>query len=213
MNTNYTFFSNKLNELLFVKGISKKEFAKAVDCSQNTISRYSRGLSMPSRNKLRQISDYLGVEPEYFLSNSYETDSKMDLSFKDVRNIEFSKKLYELLRQHNLSQADLANKIGVTRQAINCYINGRDFPRFNVLEKICQLFNVDKSYFSEQPSKEDVLFLVEKIPTSFSTCPFSKLIIGAKSTDIRQSCIFGGECEIGNNACTHLKEIGEIAND
>ncbi len=68
-------------------------------------------------------------------------------SSANVERAEFSKKLVNLLRDHNMNQADLARKSGLTRDAISTYVRARSMPEPKNLAKLAAAFNVAPSYF------------------------------------------------------------------
>ena len=58
----------------------------------------------------------------------------------------FSNVFRELRTNANLTQQELANKLGVSRSAIGMYENGEREPDFETLELIADFFNVDMNY-------------------------------------------------------------------
>lgn len=58
----------------------------------------------------------------------------------------FSYKLTVLLDEHNMSQTQLAKKVGTTNVTICRYINGERIPRIDVVSKIASVFNVSLDY-------------------------------------------------------------------
>ena len=46
--------------------------------------------------------------------------------------------LIEMMQEQNISQAEMARRIGVTRQEINNFLSGRQVISFDKLERICQ---------------------------------------------------------------------------
>ena len=54
----------------------------------------------------------------------------------------FSYRLTVLLDEHNMSQTQLAKKVGTTNVTICRYINGERIPRIDVASKIASVFNV-----------------------------------------------------------------------
>lgn len=56
---------------------------------------------------------------------------------------EFGKTLKRLRTYRNLTQQQLADKLGVDKSTISCYESGKRTPDFEVEEKIADLFNVD----------------------------------------------------------------------
>lgn len=59
----------------------------------------------------------------------------------------FSYRLTVLLDEHNMSQTQLAKKVGTTNVTICRYINGERIPRIDVASKIASVFNVSLDYF------------------------------------------------------------------
>ena len=54
----------------------------------------------------------------------------------------FGKRLRELRMQHSLSQEALAQKLGVTAQAVSKWENGKSYPDFPIIVPMAQLFRV-----------------------------------------------------------------------
>lgn len=57
-----------------------------------------------------------------------------------------SYRLTVLLDEHNMSQTQLAKKVGTTNVTICRYINGERIPRIDVASKIASVFNVSLDY-------------------------------------------------------------------
>lgn len=58
----------------------------------------------------------------------------------------FGERLKSLRESHNLTQDELADELGVTKQAISQYERGVRRPDFDTLSRICDLFNVSSDY-------------------------------------------------------------------
>lgn len=58
----------------------------------------------------------------------------------------FSYRLTVLLDENNITQTELAKKIGTTNVTICRYISGERTPRIDVLIKICSVFNVSLDF-------------------------------------------------------------------
>lgn len=58
-----------LNTLMNSRGISNYALAKYLGCSQSTIKNWLTGLTSPSNEKLKMISEYFGVSADYLLGN------------------------------------------------------------------------------------------------------------------------------------------------
>lgn len=58
----------------------------------------------------------------------------------------FNERLFELRHQLDLSQAELANRIGVNKQTISQYERGVRRPDLDTLSILCDFFNVSSDY-------------------------------------------------------------------
>ena len=58
----------------------------------------------------------------------------------------FSYRLTVLLDENNMSQTQLAEKVGTTNVTIWRYINGERIPRIDVVSRIAAVFNVSLDY-------------------------------------------------------------------
>ena len=54
-----------------------------------------------------------------------------------------SKTIKEIRKNNNLTQRDLAEKLGVTYQAVSKWENGYNIPDIEILKKICSEYNID----------------------------------------------------------------------
>lgn len=61
---------------------------------------------------------------------------------KDIFTIRFN----EALNNASISQTELANKIGVQKQCVTEYKNGRTFPSLQTLRLICKELDVSSDY-------------------------------------------------------------------
>ena len=58
----------------------------------------------------------------------------------------FGKRLYQLRKEKNLSQEDLAEQLGVSRQSVSRWENGSASPDFDKTAQIAELFGVSTDY-------------------------------------------------------------------
>ena len=53
----------------------------------------------------------------------------------------FSEKLPKLRKDNNLSQEQLADKLGVSRQAVSKWESGNSYPDMEKMLQMCRIFN------------------------------------------------------------------------
>ncbi len=56
--------------------------------------------------------------------------------------MKINEKIYNLRKEHNLSQEELADKLNVSRQTISNWENGKFYPDIDALVKISKCFNI-----------------------------------------------------------------------
>ncbi len=71
----------------------------------------------------------------------------------------FSIALKTLRKQRGLSQAELAELLGMSKAAISMYETDRREPDFETMEKIADFFNVDMNYLYGQKAKDGEYYL------------------------------------------------------
>lgn len=67
----------------------------------------------------------------------------------------FNEMLKYLRNRDNLSQSELANKLGVSKSTISMYEVGKRQPDFETLETIADLFNVDMNFLLGKDDSEN----------------------------------------------------------
>lgn len=55
-------------------------------------------------------------------------------------------RLKEEIKRSGMTQAEIANKIGVSQQAISSYANGQKMPALDTLANLCKLLDLDANY-------------------------------------------------------------------
>lgn len=53
----------------------------------------------------------------------------------------FSRNLRDLMARDRMNQVDLARALGVTKAAVNYWVNGRSIPKVTVVQKMADLFS------------------------------------------------------------------------
>lgn len=82
--------------------------------------------------------------------------------------INFSEKIKSLRQQNNLTQAALAQKLGVTKSVVSAYENDLRRPSYEVLIQLARIFNVTTDYLLgiEQKSGVDLSGLTDAEKTA-----------------------------------------------
>lgn len=70
--------------------------------------------------------------------------------------VDFGNTLKTLRLQNNLTQAQLAQKLGVTKSVVSAYENGLRMPSYDILISISKVFKVTTDYLLGLEHKQEV---------------------------------------------------------
>lgn len=70
--------------------------------------------------------------------------------------VDFGNTLKILRIQHNLTQSQLSQKLGLTKSVISAYENGIRMPSYDVLIAIARLFKVTTDYLLGIENKQEI---------------------------------------------------------
>jgi len=117
-------------------------------------------------------------------------------------NIEIANRLFELRKQKNLSQEELAEKIGVSRQAVSKWERAESSPDTNNLIELARLYEIslDELLFTTEPVAKE-----KEEDTETSKEKNEYVSIGLNGIHVREKD--GSEVHIGLKGI-HIKEKG-----
>jgi transcriptional regulator with XRE-family HTH domain len=101
-------------------------------------------------------------------------------------NIEIANRLFELRKQKNLSQEELAEKIGVSRQAVSKWERAKSSPDTNNLIELARLYEI---------SLDELLFTTEPVPREKEEDKKEYVSIGFNGIHVKEKD--GSEVHIG----------------
>ncbi len=74
-----------------------------------------------------------------------------------------SKKVFELRKAHGLSQEQLAEKLGVSRQSISKWESGESIPELERLVEMGKVFNVTTDYLLKESDVDELTIRTEML--------------------------------------------------
>ncbi len=80
----------------------------------------------------------------------------------------FPRRLCDLMQRNNITQQTLADEVGVTRQSISFYCNGKVSPDMETIVKIARYFGVSSDY---------LLGLTEMVPQKMTISEAVQMLI------------------------------------
>ena len=64
--------------------------------------------------------------------------------------MEFGTRIAELRLKQNISQEELASRLFVSKDLVSKWENNKRCPNFEMIERLCDIFFVEKEYFETQ---------------------------------------------------------------
>ncbi len=83
--------------------------------------------------------------------------------------LELGEKIKQLRKRRNLKQDDLANALELSRSQISNLESGRRNLSLKQLEKLCEYFQIDMSYFLMSKTTDSCIDLIEKAKLLFES--------------------------------------------
>ena len=104
--------------------------------------------------------------------------------------MKFSSKLKSLRESHNLTQAELAEKLEVAKSTISMYELGHREPDFEMLEAIADIFNVSMSDLIDKEKPVGRVFSSEDEALKFALFGDNEGITDAQFEEVKQFAKF-----------------------
>lgn len=134
-------FSKNLNELMFLNGKSQSEVASAIGVSPQTFNTWMQGIAIPRMDKIQLLADYFNVKKSLLIEQRSFTSR--------TKEKDFNKVLSDNLRYHleirNITQVELAHRLGVGTTSVYNWTSGLKTPRMDKIDKICSILRVSRN--------------------------------------------------------------------
>lgn len=89
----------------------------------------------------------------------------MSIDLNSVRedfNKIFSNNLKHYLKVNNMTQVELANKLGVGTTTVSSWVNALKSPRMDKLDKMCEIFGVKRSDLMDSHNHNEEKYYIDK---------------------------------------------------
>lgn len=100
----------------------------------------------------------------------------------------FQKNLKNFIEESGCKQIDIANFVGVSDKTVSAWINGRGYPRADVMEKLSVFFGVRLSDLVDEKTEDEEEALLLKMFRTLPSVGKSKLLERAQ-----ELCVLYGE--------------------
>ncbi len=72
-------------------------------------------------------------------------------------------RIRELREYYRLTQGELAKKVNTTKAAVSNYERGERYPKPEILDALCDVFNVDMNFLTGRDDHTDRLLTLEEV--------------------------------------------------
>jgi len=107
-----------------------------------------------------QVGDFICVTP--MGHNNFVASKKQSNRMPNSKSI--GNKIAEARKKINLSQAELAQQVLISPQAVGKWERGESMPDITTLSRLAEIFSVDLNYFSDSFQTEEIATTVNKKP-------------------------------------------------
>lgn len=135
------FIIDKIKGLAEEKNISINKLLSECKLNPSLVSDMQGKGTFPSIKAISKIAEYFDVTVEYLIGNCDLPSNQSALA-----SSQFGKTLRQLRQQHSFTQADLAEKLGLSKANVCKYEAGSVEPNIDTLLRLSELFNVSVDY-------------------------------------------------------------------
>ncbi len=126
------------NELLKEKDLFCAQLARRIGKDRTTVNHWANGYNTPKLKDINVIADALYVS-EFEIINCFAEPIEIEVKYVNHE----IKSFRELLDENLITTTDLAKKLGLTRQSVNYWVTGENYPKVKDLYKIAKVIGTD----------------------------------------------------------------------
>lgn len=133
---NLSIFAERLEELLFEKGLNSKTFSEKLGCSRSTVIKYLSASHLPSVEMLVQIADYFQCPTDYLVGL---VEDFSPTTYKTCPP--FRERLPKFCKEQKITRYYLQKELGVSKTCLLYWSSGKTLPTVENLVKIAKELN------------------------------------------------------------------------
>lgn len=133
----------KMEELRLDKGLKQKELAKILNVKTYRYSQWERGINDIPIDMCNNLVNFYGVSFDFLFGL---IDHNMKTENKDIDFNLMCQRLYELRKEHNLTQKQLGLKVGFPQRTYANYESGKSKPTTFKIYYIALFYKVSIDY-------------------------------------------------------------------
>lgn len=121
-------------------GLSQQNVADKLGVTKSAVGSWEAGKHIPTVPMLKELSTLLNAQFEWLVSDeTYISDDWLETEFD--KNSEFKDRLKAVRKYRNLTQKELAEKLGLSTPAIAAWEGGRNHPKPGMLKQISEIMD------------------------------------------------------------------------
>lgn len=140
---------NRIKELRKANGYSQEKLASILSVHQTAISQWETGRTLPDIELAHRIARLFSVSIDYLLGLEEEGEK---ITFQEVSIT--PNRLRELRQSHNLTQAQLAEKLNVAQNTLSYWESGKTDIGNDALLELSDIFNTSTDYILGREEKK-----------------------------------------------------------
>lgn len=129
-------FAVRLQKLLEIKGISKAELSRITGINKSSLTHYVKGDWEGKQDAVYAIARATDVSEAWLMG--YD----VPMTQKESRKLEIAQKMKNLRIRAGLTQLQVAEKLGITYEAITNYEQGIDSIEPHLFNAMCSIYDV-----------------------------------------------------------------------
>ncbi len=126
--------SERLQELMFDRGISSPVLTKVLNAGNATVNRYLAGTSVPEYNKFVALVEYFNCSADFLLGLVDHPPTGQ--AFRPVQP--FATQFRVVLERQKCSQYRLQKETGISWASFNAWLHGRSAPNADTLVRLAK---------------------------------------------------------------------------
>ncbi|MCR5137169.1 MAG: transcriptional regulator [Oscillospiraceae bacterium] len=159
-------FGSRVLEQRNAQGLNRREFGKRLGISIAYVQRIEKGTLVYIPDFLPKLAEILDTTCDWLIYG----EAKPLVPYTEL-NAHYIRKLKELMKHLQLTQARMAADCGTSRPVFGRYLNESRAITLDILERVCAVYHVRMDYFTTDLSLKKAFVIESPKPAAPSVMP------------------------------------------